>query len=234
MVSIVLTAPSPGDALGFGLWVTIWSLGTIMLVLQAFKAWRSALRGGPKQGALFMTLFSLPFIGGEILGLYLFGQEVSIIAGVAILAMALVNIVFHELLKAPTSQGRKVMDRIEGFQMYLKTAEEQRLNVLTPPDKTPELFEKYLPYAIALDAENQWAEKFEDVLARAAADSGYQPHWYHGRSFSAIGAAGLASSVGDSLSSAVSSSSTSPGSSSGSGGGGSSGGGGGGGGGGGW
>jgi len=33
--------------------------------------------------------------------------------------------------------------------------------------ETPELFERYLPYALALDVEQAWAERFSDVLARA-------------------------------------------------------------------
>ena len=49
--------------------------------------------------------------------------------------------------------GRKLMDQIEGFRQYLDVAEESRLEYLNPPKKTPELFEKFLPYAIALDCE---------------------------------------------------------------------------------
>ena len=61
------------------------------------------------------------------------------------------------------------MDRIEGFRQYLGVAEEDRLNALNPPDKTPELFERFLPYAIALDVENRWAKRFAAVLAAAGA-----------------------------------------------------------------
>ena len=95
-------------------------------------------------------------------------------------------------------------------------------------------FEKYLPYALALDVENEWNDKFADVLKKAGVDQDYSPSWYSGTSWNKLGSAGLVSSLGASFSSAISSSSTAPGSSSGSGGGGSSGGGGGGGGGGGW
>jgi uncharacterized membrane protein len=118
--------------------------------------------------------------------------------------------------------------------MYLATAERDMLNAAHPPDKTPELFEKFLPYALALDVENDWAEKFTDVLAQAAmGEGGYSPTWYHGAAWSTMGAAGFTSSFSGSFSSALSSASMAPGSS-GSGGGGFSGGGGGGGGGGGW
>jgi uncharacterized membrane protein YgcG len=148
-----------------------------------------------------------------------------------------INVVFFFLLKRPTLAGRKIMDEIEGFRMYLGTAEEERLNLLNPPEKTPELFEKYLPYALALDLENEWSEKFSRILllaSMAPGDSGYRPRWYRGRHWEPGNTASFTRSLGSSLGAAVASSTTAPGSSSGSGGGGSSGGGGGGGGGGGW
>jgi uncharacterized membrane protein len=99
------------------------------------------------------------------------------------------------------------------------------------------VFEKFLPYAIALDCENSWSKKFEVEAAAAGVtpqSSNYTPAWYSGGSFGRLGAASFASGLGASMASAAASAATAPGSSSGSGGGGSSGGGGGGGGGGGW
>ena len=112
--------------------------------------------------------------------------------------------------------------------------------MLNPPDRTPELFERHLPYALALGVEQQWTEGFADVLSKASQDPNarsttYRPRWYSGSDFgSNFGS--MTSSLSSGLSSAISSASTAPGSSGGSGssGGGSSGGGGGGGGGGGW
>jgi uncharacterized membrane protein len=127
------------------------------------------------------------------------------------------------------------MDKIDGFKMYLGVAEKDNLYSVKEPYKTPELFESFLPFALALGVENQWAEKFSDVLSSASIESNsYKPGWYSGTVWSTLGAAGFASSLSSSFSSTISSSSTAPGSSSGGGGGGSSGGGGGGGGGGGW
>jgi hypothetical protein len=139
-------------------------------------------------------------------------------------------------MAAPTREGRLVMDKIAGFERYLSITEEDRLEVLHPPEKTPELFERYLPYAIALGVENRWAGKFAAVLAAAAAEPGRQQgmYWYSGSSDPWSNPGMFASAVGGSLASSVASAATAPGSSSGSGGGGSSGGGGGGGGGGGW
>jgi uncharacterized membrane protein len=159
----------------------------------------------------------------------------SLGAGIVLALLAFINILFYHLLKAPTLKGRRIMDKIEGFRMYLSVAEKDRLNVLNPPAKTPQLFEMYLPYALALDVEQRWSEQFAEVLSQAAASGReYRPSWYHGSGWSSFHAGGFAAGLGSSLSGAISSSSTPPGSSSGSGGGGFSGGGGGGGGGGGW
>jgi len=143
-------------------------------------------------------------------------------------------------MKAHTVEGRMITDQIEGFRQYLGVAEEDRLNALNPPDKTPELFERFLPYAVALDVENAWAERFAGVLA-AAAMAAATGDWYEGRSDHAHDPASFASYLGHNLSQSISSASTPPGSSGsdssssgGSDGGGSSGGGGGGGGGDGW
>ena len=137
-------------------------------------------------------------------------------------------------ISAPTREGRAVLDRIAGFKQYLSIAEGERLDRMTQPEDTPELFEKYLPYAIALGVENRWADRFAGVLAAAAVQGQQGFAWYSGSNSPWDNPGGFADSVGDSLSSTISSASSAPGSSSGSGGGGSSGGGGGGGGGGGW
>ena len=220
-------------------WLSMWTLGCIMFGLNIYRQWRRAFSAGIKNplhaaGALFMTLFALPFFGGEIFGLAMFARAVSIPAIGIFVAALIANAVFYQLLKAPTMLGRKVMDEAEGFRMYLAFAEKDRLEILNPPEETPELFEKYLPYALALGVENQWNKKFARVLEKAAEDGDYRPNWYHSRSWHSGDVANLGSSLGGAFSGAISSSSTAPGSSSGSGGGGSSGGGGGGGGGGGW
>jgi uncharacterized membrane protein YgcG len=137
-------------------------------------------------------------------------------------------------IDAPTKAGRAVLDRIAGFKQYLSITERERLDRMHPPEDTPELFERYLPYAVALGVENRWADRFAAVLAAAAVQGRQGFAWYSGSSNPWDNPGGFVNRVGSSLASTVSSASTAPGSSSGSGGGGSSGGGGGGGGGGGW
>ena len=145
---------------------------------------------------------------------------------------------FYFLLKRPTLKGRRIMDEIEGFKRYLSVAEKDRMAFHNPPEQTPEIFEKYLPYAIALKVEDQWGEAFEDVLSAAAlaeGGAGYSPLWYSGGGRGRFRPAAFSHSMAAGFSSAISSASQPPSASgSGFGGGGFSGGGGGGGGGGGW
>jgi uncharacterized membrane protein len=137
-------------------------------------------------------------------------------------------------IAAPTKEGRTVLDHIAGFKQYLSITERERLDRMTAPQDTPEIFEKYLPYAIALGVENRWANRFASVLAAAQAQGKQGFAWYSGSSSPWNNPTGFTSAVGSSLASTISAASVAPGSSSGSGGGGFSGGGGGGGGGGGW
>jgi len=222
------------------LWLSIWSIGVAAMVTNALSRWRHSIHAGGKVRlagigtAFFLSLFTLPFIGGEVFGLYMLGFVTNPWIILFFVAFVFVNYFFYYLLRAPTPLGRSLLDRIEGFKMYLAKAEEERLNLLNPPERTPELFERFLPYALALGVEQRWSEQFAEVLERSGlSPSSSQPIWYHSSSWDSGSWNGFASSFGGSFSSAISSSSTAPGSSSGSSGG-SSGGGGGGGGGGGW
>ena len=218
-------------------WLTGWTFGVAILVTRALDAWRQALAGKwlLVVPALFITAFSIPFIGGEMAGLYVLFTQGSPLMAALLLLLVGVNFLFYRLLQAPTLAGRRLLDELAGFRMYLDVAEKDELRVRRGPERTLQLFEKYLPYALALGVENAWAEQFSDILDRARATGGADavPRWYSGSSWDSAGG-GFAGALAGGLSSAIASASSSPGSSSGGGGGGSSGGGGGGGGGGGW
>ena len=143
----------------------------------------------------------------------------------------IVHGLFAWLMKAPTEDGRQLMDALEGFRLYLETAEKDDLNTAHPPELTPEVFERYLPYAIALGVEHAWAKKFERVFADLEKTRGvsYHPIWYAGV-FNASHLGEFGTAMGSAMNTAIASASTPPGSASGAGGGGFSGGGGGGGG----
>jgi hypothetical protein len=203
------------------------------------KGWRSGGRGMTSLYAGLAVATIAVAIGIAILS-YNIGLGPAILP--ALVPSVLAGFVARGFswLRAPTREGRRVTDEIEGFKQYLSVAEEDRLEFLNPPEKTPELFEKFLPYAIALNVENTWAKRFTGVLAAAGVGAAVAS-WYSGDHTSTGDIVSFADRVGDSLSTTIASAATPPGStgggggdSGGSSGGGSSGGGGGGGGGSGW
>jgi uncharacterized membrane protein YgcG len=215
-------------------WLGGWTFGVVTLVTQVIRAWRQPAGIGTYASALFLTLFSLPFVAGEFVGLGFFSMISGL--GLTIIAVLLVatNLAFFHWLKAPTPEGRQLLDRIAGLRLYLGVAERDTLAAQKAPPLTVDEFQKFLPYALALGVEKTWADKFAAAVGPAAAAAAATAiGWYSSGSRDG-GISDFTSELGSSLSGAISSSSTAPGSSSGGGGGGSSGGGGGGGGGGGW
>jgi hypothetical protein len=234
-----MSAAESGDrqyVLGFlCVWLSVWSIAVFFLVRAAVQLWRGVQAGGSmardlKKQARNSTLFALPFAAAEIVALCVLAWATSVWVLLILVTLVGTNLLFHRWLKTPTSAGRDLLDKIEGFRMFLRAVDGDRLNRLTPPDRTPELFEKYLPYAVALDCEQAWAQQFSAELENARQTTGYSPSWYVGSHAFTVNAAFFSGS----FSSAIAASASTPGTSSGTGGGGFSGGGGGGGGGGGW
>ena len=130
--------------------------------------------------------------------------------------------IFHRLIKAPTEAGQRLWNEIEGFRQFLAEVDEDRLDRMNPPEKTPALFESMLPYAIALDCENAWAKQFENVLVMAAASpeqtgttATLTPSWYSGPAGGMTDLVSFTDSFSSSLGSTIASSTAAPGSSSG-------------------
>ncbi len=160
------------------------------------------------------------------------GFAIPAIIGAGVV-MLISLIVFGMLVRAPTAEGRALLDEIEGLKLYMSVAEKNELAEIRGPDEPPldaKRYEAMLPFAVALEVEDAWTSKFTSAVGAAmAAQTASSMGWYSGnRPISNLG--DFSSAVGSSLSSSISSASTPPGGSSGSGGGGSSGGGGGGGG----
>jgi uncharacterized membrane protein YgcG len=235
IAALWFAAASVALASGFATALTIGvALGAALAAVLFALAERQK---GSSGSCLFHSLAFLFGFGALALGAPLFMEALATGWWFPLLLPALsIPIVISAFwwISAPTVDGRKVLDHIAGFKQYLSITERERLDRMTPPDDTPEIFEKYLPYAIALGVENHWADRFAPVLAAAAVQGRQGFTWYAGSNSPWSNPDEFVSSVGSSLASSVSSASSAPGSSSGSGGGGSSGGGGGGGGGGGW
>ncbi|MEJ2591222.1 MAG: DUF2207 domain-containing protein [Candidatus Thiodiazotropha sp.] len=241
VASVLIGTPGSDKAGGIFMmiWLSGWSAAVVFLARSAISAWRNARNTLSYASAITTTFVALPFLIFEFIGLgVLFSFTSFSMIAILLIAIAL-NLLFYQLLKAPTRAGRKLLDRIDGFRLYLELAEGEELRLAGAPEPTPQLFENYLPYAMALNLEQHWAERFSGVFAALdKREQTYRPGWYRGSHFSGRTAGAFAGTLGGGFSSAIAASSTAPGSrsgsSSGGGGGGFSGGGGGGGGGGGW
>ncbi|MGZ3485005.1 MAG: DUF2207 domain-containing protein [Gemmatimonadaceae bacterium] len=133
-----------------------------------------------------------------------------IVAGVA---STIILFAFAQIMPARTIAGARAREATLGFKEFLGRVEEERMKKLIT---TPEMFEHFLPYAMALGVADKWAKAFEDIYREP-------PTWYVGGT-GQFSASSFSHSISSMASAAASSMSSSP-SSSGSGGGGSSGGG---------
>jgi hypothetical protein len=153
--------------------LTMGSPPVIVAVLEFLKRWKSALApGGTKWVRILKAIFFT--VAAALICRYSFGPLSMMIDMtspyiiVFIGGAVAVNYAFYEFMKAPTRAGRKLNDEIEGFREFLQMTEEDRMKRLDMPDKTPELFSAYLPYALALDLEQKWSEQFSNLLSGAA------------------------------------------------------------------
>jgi len=145
----------------------------------------------------------------------------------SILSSGIIIFVFSFLMSRRTEAGAKLFKRIQGFKLYMETAEKYRQQF----NEKENIFEKFLPYAIVFEMTKIWINKMKEIYGESYFTS-YHPVWYIG-TLGSFNVDSLAKEI-DAMSSSMATTMTSNPSSSGSGGGGFSGGGGGGGGGGGW
>src|SRR5438876_499489 len=161
--------------------------------------------------------------GGMLSAAFGIAMQTVVVAG---LLSAATIIGFGWVMPARTTAGTRALEGVLGFEEFLGRVEEPRFEAMI---KTPEMFEKYLPYAMALGVEKRWVAAFDDICKQP-------PDWYRGSSYAMFRPSYFVGDMNRMTTSMASTMASSPRSSGGSGfgGGGSSGGGGGGGGGGGF
>ncbi len=202
--------------------------------------WREARRDTPGGNTWPFIKAVLTLLGVSVPTAFLgYGVYLTASLPVLVLIAALIGVsfTFFDLMEAPTVYGRQIMDKIDGYLLFLTTTEWDRMQAQgTMPTPNSAMFEKHLPYSMALGVDDAWSKTFaEYAKAASVPPDEYRSSWYSSRGghvgdFSTF-STGFSSGLVRTMSSA---STPPPSSSSGSSGGGSSGGGGGGGGGGGW
>lgn len=74
-------------------------------------------------------------------------------------------------MPARTVKGTRALRNVRGFREFLDRVESDRFERMID---RPELFEQYLPFAMAFGVEKRWAAAFEGIYREP-------PQWYHGR-----------------------------------------------------
>src|SRR5262249_6431692 len=91
---------------------------------------------------------------------------VVLAAGLTGIIVALVALV----MPARTGAGSRALERVLAFEEFLRRVEGDRYKDLV---KTPEMFERFLPYALVFQVERKWAGAFEIIYREP-------PRWYVG------------------------------------------------------
>jgi uncharacterized protein (TIGR04222 family) len=89
---------------------------------------------------------------------------------VAGILSALIVIGFGFVMPARTEAGARALEKVLGFEEFLRRVEAEHMEHVI---KSPELFDKYLPYAMAFGVEKKWARAFENIYTQP-------PSWYVG------------------------------------------------------
>jgi len=109
------------------------------------------------------------------LAVYLGIQSASVYLAAAVALSGLVVLAFARFMPRKTTQGVRKLEEVLGLSQYIGKAEVDRIEFHNAPEKGPELFEKLLPYAIALNLTKVWTRQFDGLLSEP-------PQWYAGSS----------------------------------------------------
>lgn len=118
--------------------------------------------------ALAIVVAIASFFGSIILqNSYGIALQTSFLSG---LAASLIVLGFGWFMPARTTRGVRALEQILGFEEFLTRVESDRFQRVI---KTPQMFEKFLPFAMALGVEQNWGRAFEGIYTTP-------PTWYQG------------------------------------------------------
>ncbi len=224
------------QALFFMFFGIFWNGVTSLFVAAAAGSLISGIKNKRRTelfSGIALSIFLIPFVG---IGAFTLFSALGLFGMIAFIGTLFITVASFHALKRRTDDARLIQNHIDGFKLFLSKAQQRYIEKIQNdlPAKFS-MYEKFLPYAIALNVEPQWSAQFKSTIEQMNRENiNTTPNWYTGSHWVSTGGALTASSFASAFSSSIGSATVNPSSSSGSSGGGSSGGGGGGGGGGGW
>lgn len=120
---------------------------------------------------------------GAVMLVFFAGQFASDLVFPMLITSGLLFI-FGFLASYRSQRGVFTKEYILGLKEYLMVAEKARIDFHNAPEKNPQTFEKFLPYAMVLGVEKEWAKQFEGILTEPPAwYGGYIPGTFSGAGF---------------------------------------------------
>ena len=113
---------------------------------------------------------------------------------------AIIIIGFGLLMPARTVKGARTQEAILGFEEFLDRVESDRFRRMITG---PEMFERFLPYAMALGVEKKWAAAFADIYREP-------PNWYRGPGYATFRPSLFVADLGNMSSATASAMTTAP------------------------
>jgi hypothetical protein len=173
VVALALAAvASKREALGsvfFTAWILFCGLPLGLIAWLSFvPACKSAARAGGNWLKLLPGAAALLVFAAVIAHLLkLLANETSPAFSVALVAFLAINLGWAPFLKRTTREGRRVLDEIAGFRLFLEKVEQDRLDKLNPPEEILQAGEKYLAFAIALEVKEAWGDHLAQTFFAA-------------------------------------------------------------------
>lgn len=147
------------------------SLETIKSRLYGQLISASFYASNPERTRRLYTTIGFLFVP---IAVFLGVHTLSISLAVSVAVCGLIVWAFAPFMPRKTAQGVRKLEEILGLAEYIRKAEVDRMEFHNAPDKGPELFERLLPYAIALNLTKIWTQQFEGLMQQP-------PSWYTGR-----------------------------------------------------
>ena len=151
---------------------------------------------------------------GAGIGIFWVGAALSKHTGMAIppfavaaVLTAIIIFVYGRAVHARTMEGTRALEGVLGFKEFLGRVEGNRYNLIK---LTPDMFEKFLPFAMAFGVESHWAKAFDGIFHEPPSwyvGGVYGPQFYPSSFTSSL--SGMASHAGSVMSSAPASSGSS-------------------------
>ena len=140
----------------------------------------------PTKVRLYYNIIGMVFVG---LGMFTF-PVLTMFSVLGLGVSGVIIILFAAVMSKRTLKGIKARNYILGLKEYIKVAEKERIKFHNAPEKNPQTFEKFLPYAMVFGLEKEWAKQFEGIYLE-------QPTWYSGADLATFSAISFVSELGN-------------------------------------